>query len=140
MSDLPRSSDDENGIDTQEDFTRRAVLHGAAGTAVLALGAGGVAANGNGGQAFVADGDFEDRTFEIKEGGPFADPEDRETFACGSQGPGISFPYWEFTYEGEDEVRKLYTRDNTIATDVTYRWTNDKTCDDEYRQAGFAVD
>lgn len=137
MSDSTQSSDDENGNDTQRDLTRRAVLHGAAGTTVLALAAGGVAANGKGGQAFVHVDDFDaDGTFEIEEG-PFEAPEDRRRFSCGNQGPGLSFPYWEFTYEGEDTVRRIYTRDNTIDTDATYRWTNDKECSEDYRQAGF---
>lgn len=142
MSGSSQSSDEENGADNPGDVSRRTVLHGAVGTTALALGVGGVAANGKGGQAFVLVEEFEaDGRFEILDG-PFTDPDERENFQCGKQGPGISFPYWTFTYEGDDEgePNKLYTRDNTIDTDVTYRWTNDKPCDDEYRQVGFAVD
>lgn len=144
MSDSSQSSDGGNGADSATDVTRRAVLNGAAGTGALALGVGGVAASGKGGQSFVLVEDFdEDGTFEILDG-PFEAPEDRELFRCGNNGRGLSFPYWEFRYEGEDEVRRIYTRDNSIDTSVTYRWNpKDKTCEEasgEYKQVGFVVD
>lgn len=135
-------SGDESGTDGS--VTRRTVLTGAVGATALALGAGGVTANGKGGQSFVLVEDFdEDGTFEIVDG-PFEAPSDREIFRCGSEGRGLSFPYWEFEYEGEDETRRLFTRDNSIDTSVTYRWNpKDKTCSEEsgeYKQVGFVVD
>jgi hypothetical protein len=136
MSDSTQSSDEENGNDTQRDLTRRAVLHGAAGTTVLALAAGGVAANGKGGQAFVdADAVAEAETFEFESTEPQFD--EVKEFSCNGNAE-LPFPYWNIDVDGSEY--KLYTRDNSIDTDVTYRWTNDKGCNDEYRQVGFAVD
>lgn len=123
------------------DPSRRTILRGAAATGALLLGAGTATGNGRGGQAVVETADFEpDEPFTIVDG-PFEKPDDRIGFQCNGQGREISFPYWEFTYEGDSssETRKLYTRDNQIATDVTYRWTGQTKDCGEYVQTGFSA-
>lgn len=152
MSDSSRSSDDENGAGRS--VSRRTILNGAVGTGALALGVGGVAANGKGGQAFVLAADFkdgEDVTFTITDGpsDEFEDVDEdqrRKTFDCGRNGPGLPFPYWRIKYDDENydevpdkELPKLYTRDNRIKTGISYRWTNVKPCGDN-KQVGFAKD
>jgi len=137
MSDSPQSSDEETGADSTSDVTRRAVLNGAVGTGALALGAGVVAANGKGGQAFVdANAVEEGETFTfVSEEAQF---DDVKKFSCNGKAE-LPFPYWRIDVDGFGETR-LYTRDNSIDTDETYRWTNDKKCNDDFDQVGFARD
>lgn len=138
MSDLPQSPDGENSTDNSGVVSRRTVLHGTIGTGALALGVGGVAANGKGGQAFVdADAVEEgDGTFTIES--EEAQFDDVKQFSCNGNAE-LPFPYWVVHVDGYGDV-DLYTRDNQIDTSETYRWTNDKACNDDFKQVGFAVD
>lgn len=140
MSDSAQPSDDESGTDRS--VTRRTVLNGAIGTGALALGTGVVAANGKGGQGFVdadaveeSEGTFEFKSEEVQDG-----RDDYKGFDCNGKA-GLPFPYWEIRVDGyDDNPVNLYTRDNSIDTDETYRWTNDKKCNDDFKQVGFAKD
>lgn len=74
------------------DLSRRTILHGAAATGALLLGAGTAAGNGQGGQAVVKENDFEaEKQFTIDKG-PFEKENDRIDFQCNGQGEKIRFP------------------------------------------------
>lgn len=141
MSDLNQSSDEETGADSASDVTRRAVLNGAVGTGALALGAGVVSADGKGGQGFVDENAIvEGEPFEFTGVGPIWEV---QKFDCNGKA-GLPFPYWVINVDGTEY--NLYTRDNQFDTDKTYRWKNDKECEDKeidgetvsFKQVGFA--
>lgn len=134
---------DENHVHTTttSDISRRGVLAKttAAGTALIGgIGiTGSVAADqetgrfndspGRGGQAVIPEDDFEkNKKFAITERtGDSATEIDGAVFQCNTgNGESIFLVGWNFTYEGEDEERILYTRSNNIDTSVTYDWQN----------------
>ncbi|WP_424006910.1 hypothetical protein [Haloferax denitrificans] len=156
------STADRAKSDSRGGVTRRRVLQASAGTGALLLASGTAAANGKGGQAIVREDEYyPDETFVILE----VESCDNQTqygscrddslpFRCEGQGgrfpPGkggaLPFPWWNFKYESgplEGELLRIYTRDNSIDTDSTYRWTRkEKDCPEtpDYYQVGFARD
>lgn len=159
MSDASPPSDDferDGPEDASNGLARRSVLHatvGAVGAGGLLLGMGSAGANGKGGQAVVLQEDFDDdQRFVISE---VADDECSGSligdgscfdgslfFQCHGEGRRIPFPYWHFQYVGEGETRRLYTRDNSIETGITYRWSRKaKDCPEtsNYFQVGFTA-
>lgn len=145
-------------------LSRRRLLRTAGAGGVLLLAAGSATANGNGGQCIVhEDLYYPDETFVIRAvpdsecDNPTPDGSCRDDsllFQCRGQGGpfppgkdgGIPFPFWNFEYEGgprAEERLKLYTRDNSIETDITYRWSRkEKDCPETpgYFQVGFVAD
>jgi hypothetical protein len=155
MSDPDSSS--TGGTDRDSDsfgLSRRSILRGAAATGALLAGAGSASANGQGGQAVVHPDDHHpDEPFEITKVDSCPEPASNPDGSCwapplyfqcdgngGPSGPGkdgsLPFPYWHFEYVN-DELNsgapyKLYTRDNKVRTDVTYRWRGgEKRCEGE---------
>lgn len=134
---------------------RRRLLQGTAAMGALLVGTGSASANGTGGQAIIhkdhyhSDETFEihevpDEDCEIKAGGSCRD--DSLVFQCRGKGGGIPFPWWYLEYEGgpsAGEQVRLYTRDNSIRTGITYRWSRkSKDCPEteDYFQVGFVAD
>jgi hypothetical protein len=157
------STTDESGQDDTEAtkrVPRRRFMQAAAGSGALLLGAGTASANGKGGQAIIReDKFFPDEEFVIIEAQGCDNPtsygscrEGSLPYQCEGLGgpfpPGkggtIPFPWWTMKYTSGPEAGneyKLYTRDNTIKTGLTYRWTRKgKTCSetDGVVQVGFA--
>lgn len=171
MSDASPTSDDferDGPEDASNGLARRSVLQatvGAVGAGGLLLGAGSATANGKGGQGIVREDLFlSDETFEILEvpetecddispDGSCLDPEKRLPFRCNGKGgrfpPGkggaLPFPWWHFRYltgVKAGERFRLYTRDNSIETGITYRWSRKrKDCPEtpDYFQVGFVA-
>lgn len=138
----PSPNDPEDiRTNTSIELSRRKVLCGTVGAGALVLGMGTVSADGRGGQAIVATEDFRSKPFVIERiTGP--DEPDRKGYQCREPGREISLVGWKFGYEDDDTDRTLYTRDNQIKTDVTYRWAGrNKDCDetDGYVQIGYVV-
>jgi hypothetical protein len=121
MSETPEDSSqpgEATGTDSPIGLSRRGLLRGAAvGAGTLVAGTGGAAADGQGGQAVVPTGDFKPEPFVIRRR-----IDDIVRFQCNGQGKRILLVGWEFVYEGEDQVRTLYTRDNQVKTGVTYEF------------------
>lgn len=142
-------------------ISRREVLSSTAATGALLLGMDTAAAHGQGGQAVVYEGDFEeDQSFVIVEveGCEKKNPDGScwdvpLVFQCHGQGGpskpgkdgGIPFPFWHFYYVDDDgnqvgDLKKLYTRDNEVKTAVTYHWPgNEKECPNGLIQTGFVA-
>ncbi|WP_396611885.1 hypothetical protein ACH9L7_00945 [Haloferax sp. S1W] len=134
-SNVSSSETDREADDVTASFSRRTLLRSGAATGALLLGAGTVSANGQGGAAIVRKEDYKTKPFVITE---VTDPFEREKVPCGG-GDLVSLVGWHFSYEDEDEVRTLYTRDNKVKTGVTYTWPgNDKSCGD-FIQTGYSA-
>jgi hypothetical protein len=156
-----------NNTESADDSThvsRRRLLQTTAASGALLLSAGSATANGRGGQCIVReDIYYPEETFVIREvpdsecDNSTPDGSCRDSplvFQCrGKGGPfppgkggGIPFPFWYFEYEGgprAGDQLKLYTRDNSIKTDITYRWSRkEKDCPEtpDYFQVGFVAD
>jgi hypothetical protein len=112
-ADVPESGGD--GVVTRRTVLRRSAL--VASAAALGAGAMGTAtANGKGGQSAVPSDDYvPGRALHFEE---WTGRLVRQT--CDKGGNGIVLAEWRFHYEGEDEQRYIYTRDNAIDTSVKY--------------------
>jgi hypothetical protein len=161
---LTDDSTEESHATESITIPRRHLLKGTATVGALLVGAGSASANGKGGQGIVRkDQYFPNESFTILEvpddecDSPTPDGSCRDNplvFQCrGKGGPfppgkggGIPFPWWYFKYESgplEGERLKLYTRDNSIKTGITYRWSRkSKNCPETpgYYQIGFVAD
>lgn len=136
----------DDGASPRAEWSRRTVLRSVAVSGALLGTAGAVSASGQGGQAVVRAEDYEpDRSFVVTTVGDCPEEATNPDGSCwapalyyqcdGKGGPAppgkggtIPFPYWYFQYDDDDDgtleetKRKLYTRDNEVLTDVTYRW------------------
>lgn len=135
MPETAPESEDRTSVNATTDLSRRRLLRGAAaGAGVLVAGTGVAAADGQGGQAVVPTPDFKPEPFVIQQR-----VDDIVRFQCNGQGKRILLVGWEFVYQGEDQIRTLYTRDNEVKTGVTYEFPGrPKECG-ELVQTGFVA-
>lgn len=134
--------------------SRRRLLQGATVVGAVAIGVGSASANGKGGQGVIAEDQFcPDCSFTIHEvpeercSSLTADGSCRDEpllFQCRGEGTRIPFPWWYLEYTSgplAGTLVRFYTRDNSISTEATYRWTRQKkSCPNTpgYYQVGFA--
>lgn len=115
----------------RRDVLKRSV---AASTGLVFVSAFGstAAEPGRGGQAIVAEGSFRpDTEFEILEFTAH-----RQGFQCKGDNRPVTLVSWRFQYVDDETDRQMFTRDNNIDTEVTYRWQQTTSCG-EFQQASF---